>query len=115
MSVRRERLPRNRSLVQVRPVGADSSQDGVSAAWLRSAPQRGSETPRGCLLELMKDRRINGQALENIMRDVLGGVQDLTCDVSASSVQGEMRVLSVEKPACQQKPVARIIPFPTRK
>jgi propanediol dehydratase small subunit len=62
----------------------------------------------------MKDRRINGQALESIMRDVLQGMQDLTCDVSASSVAGEMTVLSVEKPACQQTPVARIIPFPTR-
>jgi propanediol dehydratase small subunit len=63
----------------------------------------------------MKDRRINGQALENIMRDVLEGMQDLTCDASASSVPGEMTVLFVEKPACQQTPMARIIPFPPRK
>lgn len=62
----------------------------------------------------MKDRRINGQALESIMRDVLEGMQDLTCGVSASSVAGEMTVLSVEKPADQQTPMARIISFPIR-
>ncbi len=62
----------------------------------------------------MKDRRINGQALESIMRDVLEGMQDLTCGVSAGSVAGEMTVLSVEKPAGQQTPMARIISFPIR-
>jgi hypothetical protein len=60
----------------------------------------------------MKDKRINGKALENIMRDVLEGMQDLTCDVSARSEPGEMTVLSVERPDCKQTPVARVIPFP---
>jgi hypothetical protein len=63
----------------------------------------------------MKDRRINGQALENIMRDVLEGMQDLTCDVSARSEPGVLTVLSVERPGCQQTPMASIIPFPTRR
>ena len=62
----------------------------------------------------MKDRRIKCQALESIMRDVLEGMQDFTCDVSASSEPGEMTVLSVERPDCQQTPMARVIPFPSR-
>ena len=63
----------------------------------------------------MKDRRINGHALENIMRDVLEGMQDFTSDVSASSEPGVMTVLSVERPGCQQTPIARVIPFPSRR
>ena len=63
----------------------------------------------------MKDRRINGQALENIMRDVLEGMQDITCDVSAMSEPGVLTVLSVERPGCQQTPMASVIPFPIRR
>ena len=63
----------------------------------------------------MKEKRINGVALENIMRDVLEGMQDFTCDTCVDSVTGELTVLSVEKPACRQSsPSALIIPFPTR-
>jgi hypothetical protein len=63
----------------------------------------------------MKERRINGVALENIMRDVLEGMQDFTSDACVDSVTGELTVLSVEKPAFQQtSPSALIIPFPTR-
>jgi hypothetical protein len=47
------------------------------------------------------------------MRDVLDGMQDFTTGVSADSVPGEMTILSVERPACQQTVEARIIPFPS--
>ena len=63
----------------------------------------------------MNEKRINGQALESIMRDVLEGMQEYTCDVCAGSVAGEMTVLSVERPDCQQSASARIIPFPARR
>ena len=63
----------------------------------------------------MKDRRINGQALENIMRDVLEGMQDFTCDISARSEPGVLTVLSVERPDCRQTAVASVIPFPARR
>jgi hypothetical protein len=63
----------------------------------------------------MKGKRINGRALENIMRDVLDGMQDFTAGASADSVPGEMTILSVERPACQQTVEARIIAFPSRR
>ena len=44
------------------------------------------------------------------MRDVLEGMQAPGCDV-----RGETTVPSGKKPACQQAPLARIIPFPTRR
>ena len=47
------------------------------------------------------------------MRDVLDGMQDFTAGASADSVPGEMTILSVERPACQQTVEARIIPFPS--
>jgi hypothetical protein len=63
----------------------------------------------------MKGKRINGQALENIMRDVLDGMQEFTAGACADSVPGEMTILSVERPACQQTVEARVIPFPSRR
>jgi hypothetical protein len=63
----------------------------------------------------MKDKRINGRALESIMRDVLDGMQEFTTGASADSVPGKMTILTVERPACQQTVEARIIPFPSRR
>jgi hypothetical protein len=63
----------------------------------------------------MKDKRINGRALEFIMRDVLDGMQEFTTVASADSIPGQMTVLSVERPACQQTVEARIILFPSRR
>jgi hypothetical protein len=61
----------------------------------------------------MKDRRINGCALELIMRDVLDGMCDFTQEACTGSQAEGMDILGIDKAAkSQRRPTARIIPFP---
>jgi len=62
-----------------------------------------------------QDRRINGAALENIMQDVLTGMQDFTLDACCGCNAASLEILSVEptgKPAT--RPVAALR-FPSRR
>ena len=72
------------------------------------------ETRTGSIYSYMKNKRINGRALEVIMRDVLEGMQDYTVDSCASCASGKLQILSLEKPDCRQSPLANIIPFPLK-
>ncbi|MEN8108034.1 MAG: hypothetical protein ABFS22_08520 [Pseudomonadota bacterium] len=62
----------------------------------------------------MKNKRINGRALEVIMRDILEGMQDYTVDTCASCESGKLQILSLEKPDCRRSPLADVIPFPLK-
>jgi hypothetical protein len=89
--------------------GGTPISDRTAARWLQFW-----YGDQGLTDNYMKEKRINGQALENIMRDVLDGMQEFTAGASADSVPGEMTILSVERPACQQTVEASVIPFPSR-
>jgi hypothetical protein len=57
----------------------------------------------------MKNRTLGGDTLEMIMRDVLEGLQDFTCQVCLAS-----RKDGIENGDPKEKPSARIIYFPRR-
>jgi len=57
------------------------------------------------------NRRINGNTLELIMRDVLYGVQDYICDAGQDSQPCQLDILSVEKESAHERQSAQIIPF----
>ena len=59
----------------------------------------------------MNSKRINGVALEMIMRDVLHGMQGFTTEVSSGSETGRMEILAVEE-AENTEQKATVIPFP---
>jgi hypothetical protein len=60
----------------------------------------------------MKGKKINNNALEVIMRDVLYGMSDFTRDTSCGSQMGKLEITAVENPDRQQLTTARILPFP---
>ncbi len=60
----------------------------------------------------MKDRRINGCALELIMRDVLDGMREFTHEACSTSQTGAMDILGVHRATKAHRPTACIIPFP---
>jgi hypothetical protein len=62
----------------------------------------------------MKDKRINGCALELIMRDVLDGMRDFTDTACTGSQTDAMDILGIGRTTKVQRPSARIIPFPLR-
>lgn len=55
--------------------------------------------------------RINGATLELIMRDVLYGVRDFTCEANRDSQPCKMDIISVEKEAANLRHTAQILPF----
>ena len=57
----------------------------------------------------LKDKRIKGDALEMIMRDVLDGMVEFTRETCVGSKTTGMEILAVEKPA---RRYAAVIPFP---
>ncbi len=60
----------------------------------------------------MKGKKINNNALEVIMRDVLYGMSDFTRDASSGCQMGKLEITAVENPDRQQLTTARILPFP---
>ena len=63
----------------------------------------------------MKGKKINNNALEVIMRDVLHGMSDFTRDASCGSQLGNLEITAVENPDRPQLATARILPFPGTK
>ena len=59
----------------------------------------------------MKGKKINNNALEVIMRDVLHGMSDFTRDTSCGSQLGKLEITAVETPDKKQHATARILPF----
>ena len=60
----------------------------------------------------MKGKKINNNALEVIMRDVLHGMVEFTQDNSCESELGSLEIVAVESPQNQLQATARILPFP---
>jgi hypothetical protein len=60
----------------------------------------------------LKGKKINNNALEVIMRDVLYGMSDFTQDTSCGSQLGDLEITAVENQDIQQPATARILPFP---
>ena len=65
----------------------------------------------GWCVRKSNNRRINGNTLELIMRDVLYGVRDYICDVAQDSQPCQLDILSVEKESIHERQSAQIIPF----
>lgn len=65
----------------------------------------------GWRVKKLNNKRINGNTLELIMRDVLYGVQDYICDASQNSRPCQLDILSVEKESANKRQSAQIIPF----
>ncbi len=59
----------------------------------------------------LNNKRINGATLELIMRDVLYGIKDYTCDASRNSQPCQLDILSVKKASPCKRLTAQIIPF----
>ena len=60
----------------------------------------------------MNEKRINGCALELIMRDVLDGIRDFTREASTGSQTDGMDILGIDRAIGTSAGTARIIPFP---
>jgi len=60
----------------------------------------------------LNNKKINGVALEMIMRDVLHGMHDFTTDVCSNSETGKMDIVAVEEAVNTVPEKARVIPFP---
>ncbi len=60
-------------------------------------------------------RRINGSALEQIMRDVLNGMQDVTRRAGAGCETGKLEILGVDRDTSVYDRPANIIPFPGKR
>ena len=63
----------------------------------------------------LNNRRISGETLEHIMRDVLYGMQDFTAETSKTSQPCQLDVLSVEKDINKNLQTAKVIPFRRQK
>ena len=62
----------------------------------------------------MKNKRINGDALEMIMRDVMHGMLGFTHETCRGSETAKLDILSVEEPENSEQPSATVIPFPKK-
>ena len=64
----------------------------------------------------LNSKRINGAALEMIMRDVLDGMFDFTHQACRGSETAKMEIIAVEKPvnSSDTAPPANIIQFPAK-
>jgi hypothetical protein len=60
----------------------------------------------------LNSKRINGAALEMIMRDVLQGMCGFTTEVCSGSETGRMDIVAVEEAENNAQEKATIIPFP---
>lgn len=60
----------------------------------------------------MNSKRINGAALEMIMRDVLDGMQGFTAETCSGSETGSMEILAVEEAENAARDKATVISFP---
>ena len=62
----------------------------------------------------LNNKRINGAALEMIMRDVLDGMSGFTCGACCGSDTGRMEILAVEEAVNTTQDSSNVIPFPGR-
>jgi hypothetical protein len=64
----------------------------------------------------LNSKRINGAALEMIMRDVLDGMFDFTHQACRGCETSRMEIIAVEKAvnSSEQKPSATVIQFPAK-
>jgi len=60
----------------------------------------------------LKNRRINGNALEMIMRDVMQGMLCFTGESCRDSESGKMDIIAVEEAENTTTQTAIVIPFP---
>ena len=63
----------------------------------------------------LNNRRINGAALEMIMRDVLDGMTDFTQETCSGSETGRMEILAIEEAVNTAPKRINVIPFPGRR
>jgi len=63
----------------------------------------------------LKNKRINGSALEMIMRDVMQGMQGFTHETCSGCETAKMEILAVEEADNTGIDTAQIIPFPETK
>lgn len=63
----------------------------------------------------LNNKRINGSALEMIMRDVLEGMTDFTQEACSGSETGRMEILAVEQAVNTTPKRINVIPFPERR
>ena len=63
----------------------------------------------------MKDRKINNNALEVIMRDVLYGMSDFTEDANCGSQLCSLEITAVESEGKKPRATARVLAFPGAK
>ena len=61
------------------------------------------------------NKRINGAALEMIMRDVLDGMKGFTREACRDSETCHMEILGVEEAANPGPEQGNVVPFPGRK
>jgi hypothetical protein len=57
-------------------------------------------------------QRINGSALEMIMKDVMQGIHEFTSETCCGSDAAPMEIIAVEAADCCCTHTANIIPFP---
>ena len=62
----------------------------------------------------MNSKRINGNALEMIMRDVLHGMLGFTHETCRGSETATMEILAVEEAENTAQCTATVIPFPEK-
>lgn len=62
----------------------------------------------------MKSKKINGAALEMIMRDVMQGMLGFTHESCRGSETAKMDILAVEEAENTPQHTATVIPFPGR-
>jgi hypothetical protein len=60
----------------------------------------------------LNSKRINGNALEMIMRDVMQGMHGFTREICCGSETGDMEILAVEEAENTARQNASVIPFP---
>jgi hypothetical protein len=60
----------------------------------------------------LKDKKINGAALEMIMQDVLKGMTEFTHDTCAGCDAANMDIVAVEEASNVSRDPSNILPFP---
>jgi hypothetical protein len=68
-----------------------------------------------CMSKRPTNRRINGSALEQIMRDVLDGMQDITRRAGTRGDADKLEILGIDKGPAVPGRQAAIIPFPGKR
>jgi hypothetical protein len=62
----------------------------------------------------LKNKRINSLVLEQIMRDVLDGMQNITRQAGRHGRPGSLQILGVDRSPLPPRDTANIIPFPLK-